>query len=213
MKIPKSIKIKDTVSLFSKKYKYKIVIVCPVASWYRGNQLDNVRDRLAKLSLSHTPAPWIKVKSQEDIDFCHKLYKAISKLTDYDIRVEQPFINFYTNSESNIEILANVQPEKIKYVSLPNDKNPTLTDNTILVKRLNFDYKVHIGRTRRENSSFISWAENNTNIRLTKRAKKDLLRSSSWGGSYFYVKGEKTLTMVKLFLTSEITKVEQVIKA
>lgn len=213
MKLPKSISIKDTVSLFSNKYKYKVVIICPVANWYRGNQLDNVRDRLVKLSLVNNSLPWIKIKSQEELDFCHKLYKTIAKLSDYDIRVEQPFINFYTNIESNVETLANLNPEKIKYISLPNKQNPALADNTILVKRLNFDYKVHIGRTRRDNSNFVTWATDNDKIRLTKRAKKDLSRQSSWGGSYFYVRGEKTLTMVKLFLPNEISKIENVIKA
>lgn len=213
MKIPKLIKIKDTVSLFSNKYKYKIVIVCPIASWFRGNDLDNVRDKLANLSLKSKIEPWIKIKTQEDIDFCHKLYKTISGLKNYDLRIEQPLINLYTNEEAIIEELANLEPDRIKYISLPNKKNPELGDKIILVKRLDFDFKVHIGRTRRENSSFINWAENNDKIRLTGRAKKDLLRSASWGGSYFYVKGEKTLTMVKLFLNSEISKVESVIKA
>jgi hypothetical protein len=212
VKLPKSIKVKDTVSLFSNKYKYKIVIVCPVASWYRGNDLDNVKEQLAKLNLS-TNQPWVKIKSQDDIDFCHALYNTIVKLSDYDLRIEHPLINFYTNNTSDIEVLSKLNPDRIKYISLPNKQNPALTNNTVLVKRLDYDYKVHIGKSRRENSKFVSWAENNDKIRLTGRAKKDLMRSASWGGSYFYVKGEKTLTMVKLFLTSEISKVESVIKA
>lgn len=213
MKLPKSISLKDTVSLFSNKYKYKIVIICPVASWYRGNQLDNVRDKLSKLSLTNKSPPWNKIKTQDDVDFCYKLYDTISKLSDYDIRVEQPFINFYTNIESNIEKLANLNPDRIKYISLPNKNNPELADKTVLVKRLNFDYKVHIGKTRRDNRNFIEWALTNDKIRLTGRSKKDLSRSQSWGGSYFYVRGEKTLTMVKLFLADEINKIEHVIKA
>lgn len=212
MKIPKSIRIKDTVSLFLNKYQYKIVIVCPIAYWFRGNDLDNVKKQLTDY-LAGNRSPWIKIKDQHDFDFCQELYTLMSELQDYDLRVEQPMINFYTNTKSNIEVLSHIDPNKIKFISLPNKKNPSLLSNTVIVKNLDYNYKVHIGKTRQDRTNFINWAKDNNKIRLTGRAIRDLSKSASWGGSYFYVKDDKTLTMVKLFLNSEISKIESVIKA
>jgi hypothetical protein len=212
VKIPKSIRIKDTVSLFLNKYQYKIVIVCPIAYWFRGNDLDNVKKQLTDY-LAGNRSPWIKIKDQHDFDFCQELYTLMSELQDYDLRVEQPMINFYTNTKSNIEVLSHIDPNKIKFISLPNKKNPSLLSNTVIVKNLDYNYKVHIGKTRQDRTNFINWAKDNNKIRLTGRAIRDLSKSASWGGSYFYVKDDKTLTMVKLFLNSEISKIESVIKA
>jgi hypothetical protein len=47
---------------------------------------------------------------------------------------------------------------------------------------------------------------------MPKRAKRDLSRNSNTGGGFFYVKDEKVLTMVKMFLGRTITKVETVVQ-
>ena len=107
MKLPKSVLIKDTVSLFANKYKYKIVLVCPVAGWFRGNKLDFV---LEKLTEGVFP-PWVKIKGKEDLDYCFNLQQLMSTLSDYEIRVESPRINFYTNNswiEHKAQLLKNM---------------------------------------------------------------------------------------------------------
>jgi hypothetical protein len=209
MKLPKSVLIKDTVSLFANKYKYKIVLVCPVAGWFRGNKLDFV---LEKLNIGVFP-PWVKIKGKEDIDYCFNLQKLMTTLSNYDLRIENPRINFYTNDTSAIEKLAALDENRIKFICLPNKDSPALAENNIIVKTLDYKYKAHLGATRQDYSSFVQWCEGNDKIRLTKRAAKDLSKSFSWGGGYFYIKDDKTLTIVKLFLGSIITKTEIVIKA
>lgn len=208
MKLPKSVLIKDTVSLFANKYKYKIVLVCPVAGWFRGNKLDFVLEKLNEGSFP----PWIKIKSKEDLDYCFKLQNLMTTLQDYELRVENPFINFYTNTPSNLEKLAALDEQRIKFISLPNKNNPNLAQDSVIVKTLDYKYKVHLGTTKQDYNNFLNWCENNDKIRLTKRAKKDLSKRTSWGGSYFYVKDDKTLTMVRMFLGSTISKLETVIK-
>lgn len=209
MKLPKSVLIKETVSLFANKYKYKIVLVCPVSGWFRGNKLDFV---LEKLNEGVFP-PWVKIKTQADIDYCFALQRLMSTLSDYELRIESPRINFYTNTTANIEKLAALDEDRIKFVCLPNKTSPNLEENTVIVKTLDYNYKIHLSATKQDYQNFLNWCDGNDKLRLTNRAKKDLSRGTSWGGGYFYVKDDKTLTMVRMFLGAVISKVETVIKA
>jgi hypothetical protein len=209
MKLPKSILIKDTTSLFANKYKYKIVLVCPVAGWFRGNKLDFV---LEKLNEGNFP-PWVKIKTKEDLNYCFNLQKVMSSLVDYELRIESPFINLYTNTPGNLEKLSVIDENRVKFICLPNKQGPTLEENSVIVKKLDYKYRAHVGSTRQNHLSFVQWCDGNSKIRLTKRAKKDLSKNFSWGGSYFYIKDDKTLTMVRMFLGNLISKIETVIKA
>lgn len=214
MKLHKSVRIKDTVSLFMNAYQYKVVLVCAGANWFRGNDLDFVASKLQDLDSNNlTNPPWLKFKNDGDKEYCVDVFNAFKTLTDYEIRVEHPIINFYTNNKSHVELLTALDPERIKYICIPNKQNPSLEENTVIVKKLDYDYKVHIGRTRRSHADFISWANGSDKIRLTPRVTRDLNHTHSWGGGYFYVKGDKVLTMVKMFVGSEINKIERVIKA
>lgn len=212
MKLPKSVLIKETVSLFANKYKYKIVLVCPAAGWFRGNKLDYALEKLTEVKESGKYPPWFKIRTKDDLDYCFNLQQLMSNLVDYELRIESPLINFYTNTASNLEKLAALDENRVKFISLPNKTVSNLEKNTVIVKKLDYKYKAHLGATREEYSSFVTWCENNNKIRLTKSAKRDLSKSRSWGGSYFYVKDDNALTIVRMFLGSNIVKLETVIK-
>lgn len=79
--------------------------------------------------------------------------------------------------------------------------------------KINFDYKVTIGKTIQEHSAFIQWAEGNAKLKLTKSVKKELSKHRSWGGAYFYLTGDNNLLMAKMHLGGSINKVERIIKA
>ena len=204
MKLPKSVLIKETVSLFANKYKYKIVLVCPIAGWFRGNKLDYV---LEKLKNTESAPEWMI------IEYCFKLRDLMSTLGDYELRIESPRINLYTNDSTTIEKLASLDDQRVKFICLPNRTSPVLEKDNVIVKTLDYKYKIHIGATRQDYQSFLNWSDGNDKLRLTKRIKKDLGKGFSWGGGYFYVKDDKTLTMVRMFLGSVISRIETVIKA
>lgn len=212
MKLPKSVQIKDTVSLFSNKYKYKIVLVCPGAGFFRGNKLDYALEKLTEIKNGNSNPPWFKTKSKDDLEYCFTLQRVLTSLSDYEIRIEHPLLNFYTNTPGNLEKLADIDENRVKYVCLPDKNIGELEQNTVVVKKLDYKHKVHLGSTRQEYNDFVKWCENNSKIRLTKSAKRDLSKARSWGGSYFYVKDDKSLTMVRMFLGSSIVKIETVIK-
>lgn len=214
MKLPKNLLIKDTVSLFMGKYQYKVVLVSPASHWFRGKNLKLVEQ---KLSSDKEREHWLNPKGRTPNNkiFLQDLLETLKKfdVNEYDIRIETPLINVYTNNRMHIEALTSIDSESIKYVSLPSKTHPPLKKGDVIVKNLDFDYKVYMGNTRHNYKDFLNWSVNNDKIKVTKKCTKDLNKERSWGGSYFYVKGEKTLTMVKMFLGSDISRVETIIKA
>jgi hypothetical protein len=213
MKLPKSVLIKDTVTLFLTKYKYKIVIVSPLASLFRKKDLESVATTLNFSTIKDFNKSFLRIKSDDDIKYAAKICNILRKSEDFSCRVESPFLNVYTNDSSLIEELSNVDSTKIKFIHLPNKNNPELFQGSIIVKKIDFGYKVSMGTCRKNYSNFIAWSQQSNKIKLTQRCIRDLSKDRSWGGSYFYVKDDKTLTMVKVFLGSDISKIDNVIKA
>lgn len=216
MKLPKLVPIKETTSLFAGKYNYKIVLICSAAGWFRHKNYDFTYAKLSEITSADYSNRWLKIKNDQDLKQCFILLDALKSLDIdlYDIRVESPRISLYTNETKYVEKLAALNTANVKFVCIPGKTIQKLDPGKVVVKTLDYNYKVYLGTIRKRNhSTFIEWAEKNSKIRLTKKCKKDLKLDSSWGGSYFYAKDDKTLTMVKMFLGADISRVEQVIKA
>lgn len=211
MKLHSSIQTKQTIRLFNRKYKYKIVLLSRAASWFRGNDLNNVKKNLASAK-SYVGSQKL---TASDLLYAQKLLVSFSSMNDFIIRVESPYINFYTNNDLDLEKLAKIDSEHVKYVCLPAPGSESLLDDKkVLVKNLDYAYKINMSRTRSNHSNFVTWCEDKTDrIRLTKTAKRNLSRDGAWGGYYFYVRDDKTLTMVKMFLGEGIGNIESVVKA
>lgn len=211
MKLHPTISSKHTTRLFFKKYKYKIVLISKGASWFRGNELENVR---VHLSEKDTKFKLSNPLTEADKSYILKLYTTLTKCKEYDIRVEHPLISFYSNSADDVEKLSKVDPTKVKYVSFPEQGSEDKLDNQqVLVKKLDYGYRITMGRTRQDFTNFVKWCEGKTEkVKLPKRAITDLCKPHSWGGYYFYVRDDKTLTMVKMFLGGHIQLVESVTK-
>lgn len=211
MKLPSSIQTKQTIRLFNSRYKYKIVLLSRAASWFRGNDLNNVKKNLASAK-SYVGSQKL---TASDLLYAQKLLISFSTMNDFIIRVESPYINFYTNNNSDVEKLAKIDSEHVKYVCLPAPGSESLLDDKkVLVKNLDYAYKINMSRTRSNHSNFVTWCADKTDrVRLTKTAKRNLSRDGAWGGYYFYVRDDKTLTMVKMFLGEGIGNIESVVKA
>ena len=117
----------------------------------------------------------------------------------------------YTNNKKSVDSIVKLDKSKIKYVCIPPDNLP-LEANTIIMPKMNYDYRITLGKTSQEYHAFIEWAEASKKIKLTKSAKKDLLRTRSWGGTYFYITGENNLLLAKMHLSSAISKIERIVK-
>lgn len=212
MKLSKQIPIKDTVSLFSNKYQYKIVVITPTANWFRNGDLEFLQSRIDLLKQGQKPV-WLKLKGPEDIEHSQKVRAVLLKFKDYNIRVEHPYLNIYTNDSKLVEELAGTDPARINYICIPNKNNPSLQEGVVICKKIDHKYKVFLGKTTQNYTNFLDWVKSNDKVKLTKRAEKDLSRDRSYGGSYIYVRDDKSLTVVRMFIGVCISKIEQVIKA
>ena len=186
------------------------MLVSPIAYFLRDLKIDSAKNKASMLEIGSSA----RVKSKEQILYFNKVCDLLKKYTDeFTLRVENPRLNLYSNNVELIEKLSKIDEYNVKFVAMPNSTHPELVAGSIIVKRLDFDYKVSIAATRNNHSNFVEWAKNNPKIRMPKKCLSDLSKDRSWGGGYFYVKDAKTLTMVKMFLGSIISKVETVVKA
>jgi hypothetical protein len=202
---------KQTKRLFHGKYQYKAVLVCPAASWFRGCNVDGAIEKLKEFTFDAKSGFSNKIKTKEDLEYCLKLGNVLATLSDYDIRVENPFLSFYTNLKTDIDALVKINSDRVKYISIP-DPTSSLESNTVILPKVDYDFRVTIGRTRSAHDTFIEWAEKNDKLKLTKSCKSALKKSVSWGGTYFYVRGEKNLLVAKMMLGGSINKVERILK-
>jgi len=205
---------KTTKKLFSGKYQYKLVLVCAGANWFRGGDWTGILDNLKKITLDDikNARNRTSIKTQEDLDYAFKLQAQLKKFQDAEVRVEAPWISIYTNNKASIDSIIKLNKSKVKYVSLP-PANNTLSSDVIILPKINYEFKVTVGKSDRSQTAFIEWAEQHPKIKLTKSCKRELLRDRSWGGTYFYITGEKNLLLAKMHLGGSINKVERIIKA
>ena len=206
------ISYKVTKRLFNGTYQYKIVLVCAGASLFRSGDMDATLAQLIKIDLNKSNDQWMRsIKTRDELEYCIALQAQLKKLKNIDVRVESPWISIYSNSKSDIDAIANVNIENVKYISAPSSNS--LEHGTILLPKIDFEFKVTLGKTSTEHSAFICWAEANNKVKLTKTCKRDLTKDRSWGGTYFYITGDKNLLLAKMHLGGSINKVERIIKA
>lgn len=203
---------KTTNRLFKGTYQYKIVLICATASVFRSGDMDSALAQIKKITIN-TPGLYSKQRyTQDDVDSALALHSALSKMPDIEIRVESPWISIYTNSIAYIDQLKALDEKAVKYISMP-PAGTSLDIGSIIMHKIDYEYRVTIGKTTSEHSTFVQWAENSDKLKLTKSCKKDLLKQRSWGGTYFYINGDKTLLMAKMHLGGSIAKIERIIKA
>jgi hypothetical protein len=206
---------KTTRKLFKNKYQYKIVLTVKGAQLFRTGDMDTALDGLKQVTLApqSISSNWRNtyIKTQEDLDYAFKLQAAVAKMTDHEIRVESPWLTVYTNSKKDIKTLTDLDENNVKYISSP-PTNSSLSQDTIIMPKMNYEYRVTLGKTTQEHSTFISWAENNAKLKLTKSCIRDLEKVRSWGGKYFYITGDNNLLMAKMHLGGSIAKIERIVK-
>ena len=207
---------KTTTKLFKGIYQYKIVLICSGAQWFR-RSVEDALQHLQSIDLSDKNKGGFSwrtnsIKTQEQLDYSFKLQSALSKMTDLEIRVESPWVSIYTNNLADVNTLANLDQNNVKYISQPSPSSK-LAEGVIIMPKMDYDFRVTLSKTNQEHHAFIEWAESNKKIKLTKSCIQALQRSRSWGGTHFYVTGDNNLLMAKMHLAGSISKVERIGKA
>jgi len=212
-KINPLIKIKYSQRLFENQYRYKTVVVCPGGHWFRGKNLNHAEEMLDDWGKGDlNKYQWLKIKNIADHQYCIDLLRILKTCNNFHLRIEHPLLSFYSNDYNSVITIANLDTKKTKYVAEP-PSNTNITQGEIILKRIDFDYKVTLGKTKQNFTNFVEWGENSKKIRMTKSCKKALQKDHSWGGTYFYVKDIQSMTLVKIFIGSDIARIDKVIKA
>jgi hypothetical protein len=205
-----------TKKLFRGIYQYKIVLVCSGASLFRSGDMEATLKELNNIVLakgnSFTQRYGVRIKTADELDYAKKLQSKISKMSNFEIRVESPWITIYTNSRQDIDALAKIDNSKVKYICKP-PTNASLEEGTIIMPKMPYDYRVTLGKTTNNYLTFIEWASTTSKVKLTKSCIKDLSKDRSWGGTHLYVSGDKVLLVTKMHLGGAINKIERIIKA
>lgn len=205
------IKVKHSQKLFNGIYRYKTVIICPAAAWFRGNNTDHVDHMLDQYALGRLlKYQCLNIKNSADYLYSVEVLNLLKSFSDYELRIEQPLLSFYTNQLDSAVALANLDVQRTKYRCEPPD-NIVIETGEIILKQIPYAYKVTVGKTKKNHSEFVEWSTQINKIKMTKTCKKNLCKDRSWGGFYFYVKDDATMMMVKMFIAADILRIDKVI--
>jgi len=202
---------KSTTKLFRNKYQYKVVLVSSFASSFRSGDMEKTLQLLQKNSPSTVWRANKVVKNKEDLNYAINLASLIANLSDIDIRVETPWISIYTNAKADLDALCGIDQDQVKYICEP--PSTGLTAGTIIMPKMNYDFRITLGKTTSANIPFVEWALQNKKVKLTKSCISELSKNRSWGGKHFYISGDNNLLMAKMHLGGSISKIERIVKA
>ena len=203
---------KKTNKLFLDLYRYKIVLVSKLATTFRGRDIEDAAEKISHWRENKTFPGWVYNGVASDLDRAYNIVKAFQKVSDYKLMVSSPFLTFYTDKFDDFKQVSKELFDYVKYISMPEDANSVLEKNKVYLKRVDYDFKITITQRVPNNESFFKWCTGNDKIRIPRRCRDHIRRGWRSGDSYFYVKDAKTLSMVQMFLGSNIQRIDQVIK-
>ena len=193
-------------------YRYKIVLISKLATTFRGRDIEDAAEKIAHWRENKTFPGWVYNGVASDLDRAFNIVKAFQKVSDYKLMVSSPFLTFYTDKFDDFKQVSKELFDYIKYISMPEDNRPILEKNTVYLKRIDYDFKITITQRVPNNESFFKWCTGNDKIRMPRRCRDHIRRGWRSGDSYFYVKDAKTLSMVQMFLGSNIQRIDRVVK-
>lgn len=204
---------KRTNKLFLDKFRYKIVLITKFAPMFRNKNMEEIVNKISYYkSIGKFPL-YVWTGDLSDYNIGLDIAQGfLSTKSEYKVMVSSPFLTFYTDDETDFKNLTKLLKSNIKYVSIPSDNVPVLEKNTVYLKRIDFDYKVTISNRIDNNESFFKWCRDNDKIRMPERCQRHVKRGWRVGDSYFYVKDAKSLSMVQMFIGSNIQRIDRVIK-
>lgn len=205
---------KETTKLYQGKYQHRIVLVCYGAGMFRGGNLNTIFKRLSEVEVGPPSYSWqtypppVPVRNQADLNYLFDVYSCLSRMEDFTVRVENPWLSIYTNDEKDIRALRLIDSTRVKAIYQP----AAQLEEGVCVSSLPYDFKVFVKPNDAGHDSFIEWAESNDNIKLTKSVVHSLKGFRRSNQSYFYVSGDKNLTMARIYLGGLVKRVDRIVR-
>lgn len=209
--------IRETKKLFYNKYPHKIVIYCPGVHKLRCHTLDEALDILTISDVKWRYQSLLSSKKETNdeieesnsrFEYVKNVINTLKTFDDYKLRIEYYWLSIYVVDQSKVDQIINLDKSRVKYVCIP---DIDLSPGEIVMADDRFDYRITISPSNSNHSSFVEWAENNKNIKVPNSSVSLLIRDHQYRQTYFYVKGDKQLSMVRLHLGSCIQRIEKII--
>lgn len=201
---------KETRKLFYGTYRHKIVLLVGSSFLFREKDVLLAIERHVRYNSRHN----IKLsKHNSDVlEYAVLLATTLNTLTDFKIRIESPYISIYSNNESDILTLKDLNINNVIRVYNPIGE-VDLEKDTIILPKVPFDYKVTINSVHQRYPEFVEWAFNLKKARMTRSCRQGLIIGYSYSSVYFYISGDNNLLLAKLHLGNSISKIEKIVKS
>ena len=202
---------KEMKKLYRGKYQYKIVLVCTGIWAFNSGNLDNAFKALSALQnqTDSEPLTRYKLEDQLSVSYLFNVYNVLTSIEDFTVRTEGAWLSVYLNSQKDVEALYNIDSGRVKNIY----KVPENLSVGEYVSSLPYEFRVSFRRKPGTDLLlFYEWAKDHEKMRIPKSCAR-CLKNESWQDTgYFYINGEKTLTMAQLHLGRHITKIEKIVK-
>lgn len=206
---------RETKKLFYDEYAYKLVIKNSLAYIFRQKNFNTAKKNLDYLqTLYDQNEPLILYKSafrkntyHEDAFLnCKILYNEFIERSDYKIRIELSYISIYSNDRDWLLSLASKIENTFEFW----EPKYVLDKNTIILDRyIPYQYRVTMGKS--VDPGLAGWIRKNPDkVRAGNHALREIEKGSHVGGLYFYVRDNKVLNLISLFL-SRSCRVDKII--
>lgn len=225
-----NLKLCKTKKLHYGKYLYKLALANPLAPWFRTElQKDgNLKSIKAKIDeyqiLYDIGQPLYRtvyrtdVKITEEAFFDAKdLYESLLPRNDYKIRVERwsGFCIYSNDKDFLLDIASTMRESAIEFWEpdldhvdiLKKEKNIILVDSNP-----EFPFKITL-KSKKIDKNFAKWLEANTSISKVGERTLENIKQGWGGGTYFFVRDEKVLSMVEIIVGHNIQRIEQLVYA
>lgn len=224
-------KLYETKKLHYNKYLYKLAVPNQCASYFRtefqsDGQLGYARQKLDEVNRYFVPGkdvveiPW-GWKFLDTIPVAH-YYDAIeifrhlkNKKTEYKVRCESNILILYSNDRKFLIELSNKLRHRFIEFWEPDPKNISLLNqnaNIILVNNPpKYEYKVTMGG-KKGSSSLAKWIDNNPKLaKIGDVALEECYNNGYVKGYYFFVKDERSLTLVQMIVGNNIQRIDRMV--
>jgi len=210
----------ETTKLFYDQYLYKLVVINPLASIFRDNNLTYARDQLDKLQLEYELNSSLNFSSfrrntkisKNEFTAAKILLTEFNIRKDYKLRISIPNMCIYSNNTRWLKMLM-IKPIVIKEFWEPDQKSINLlVKNNIVITDNTFGYDYKITFKDRIDSQFYNWLlANPDKVKIGNTCLQCIKRGGYVRGFYFYLRDAKVLSLVNLMIGGGIARIDNIV--
>jgi len=208
----------ETNKLFYDEFPYRLVINNSLSHIFRDKNLASAKEQLTVLQAQYdTGEPLIWGSKYRRMAVSHStffeaknLYTEFHKQEDYKLRVSNPRMQVYSHDRDWLLTLSTKIASAYEFSEPNKDHVSKLGKNVILLDTIpEYEYKVTLGD--RCDSNLAAWIVKNTDkVKAGPICLSTIAQGGFTNGLYFYVRDEKILQLLNLFL-SRIVRIDKLV--